>query len=444
MPSLKDESGSALVYTFVCLVVLSFILMGMLQTAAMAYRSAKFQENRQRAFSAAESGLAMGLAVMSGGTALERREYDVDPPSIDLAADNWLGGGSGSAPVSACLPTGASYKVWLSAQDRGGQSTLTSRGTCGPSSRAVEVTVREPRIVPANATIAAAAKSPGSAVHLKGFAMVVGDTRVESARVNSVELEPFLGFGSLMDLQGDLIVGKGARKSDFVRKLTGIIKEKNIKVADEERTYPAVIAPDSLPVRKDGIRKKDVYRHTISESGDYPFIELNGVNELRFATGDSGDPAKDDIEVRVRGNFEMKGISSITISGRGKVRLYADQDIENLGISFVLGLLDGRPDPSRLSIYCSGKRVNMVKGFELGGFLPITLPGVGITSCMVYAPEAKVTYESFAAHLGSIVCDTIKSDGVNVFISEEQWRRNPFEPEGRTPKVVPGSWRERH
>ena len=107
MPSLRDENGSALVYTFVCLVVLSFILMGMLQTAAMAYRAAKFQENRQRAFSAAESGLAIGLAAMSSGIVLERREYDVDAPSIDLTADNWLGSGSGSAPVRAYLPTGA-------------------------------------------------------------------------------------------------------------------------------------------------------------------------------------------------------------------------------------------------------------------------------------------------------------------------------------------------
>ncbi len=428
MSLFRDERGSALVYTFVCLVVLSFILMGMLQTAAMTYRAAKFHENRQRALSAAESGLAVALAVMADGAALDRREYDAELPSIDSESDHWLGGGSGSAPTGASLPGGACYRVWLSPQDDKGFATLTSRGTCGSSSRAVEVTVREPRAIPANASITAAAKSPGPAVHIKGLARVVGDIRVESTSVDSVKLEPFLG---LMNIEGDLIVGKGARRSDFVERLIGIIKnEKKIRVADEVRTYPAAIPPDNLPPRE-GIRKNSIERITISQDGDYPFIELHGINELRFQTGDTGDPAKDDITIRIRGDFRMKGISSIKVSGKGKVNMYIDGDIKDLGVSFIGGLFDFHPDPSRLWIYCSGKHVKM-------------LDGAGVTSCMVYAPDAEVAYESFGAHGGSIVCDQLKSDLANAFIWEEKWGRNPFEPEGRTPKVVSGSWRERH
>ena len=431
MPSLRDENGSALVYTFVCLVVLSFILMGMLQTAAMAYRAAKFQENRQRAFSAAESGLAIGLAAMSSGIVLERREYDVDAPSIDLTADNWLGSGSGSAPVRAYLPTGASYKVWLSAQDTSGQSTLTSRGTCGSSSRAVEVTVHEPRIVPANASITAAAKSPGHAVHLKGVTAVEGDIRIESADLDSLKIEPPFGWGFLsflVNLDGDLTIGKGARRSDFVERFKKYIRENQIFVANDARTYPAATPPEGLPSRE-GIKKKSIERITISQSGDYPFIDLDGINELRFQTGATGDPTKDDITIRVRGDFKMKGISSIKVSGKGKVMMYVDRDVKDLGISFVGGLF-GSADPLRLWIYCAGKHVNLLKG-------------IGITSCMVYAPDAKVTYEDLGIHHGSIVCDQFNAEGATAFEWDERWRQHSFEPEGRTPKVVPGSWRER-
>jgi hypothetical protein len=435
---LRDEKGSALVYTFVCLVVLSFILMGMLQTAAMAYRAARFQENRQRAFSAAESGLAIGLAAMTSGIVLERREYDVEPPSIDPTADDWLGGGSGGAPGSVSLPNGASYGVWLSAQDDTGLSTLTSRGTCGSSARAVEVTVREPRILPAQASITAAARSPGHAVHLKGATSVEGDIRIESAHLDSLKIEPPLGWGFLsflVDLEGDLTVGKGARRADFVEKFKKYIRDERILVADDARTYPVAIAPDGLPPRE-GIKKKSIERITISEDGDYPFIDLDGINELRFQTGDTGDPATDDITIRVRGDFKMKGISSIKVSGQGKVTMYVDRDVKDLGISFVGGLF-GSADPLKLWIYCSGKHVNLLKGV---GFLP----GIGMTSCMVYAPDARVTYEDFGIHHGSIVCDQFKAEGATTFEWDERWRQHNFEPEGRAPKVIPGSWRERH
>ena len=432
MSLLRDEKGSALVYTFVCLVVLSFIVMGMLQTAAMTYRAARFQENRQRAFSAAESGLAIGLAAMTGGIALERREYGAEPPSIDLSADDWLGGDSGSAPAGVNLANGSQYSVWLSAQGVDGLSTLTSRGVCGSSSRVVEVTVREPKILPAHAAIAAASKSPGPAVHLKGITTVKGDIRIESTDLESLKIDPPFGWGFLsflIDLQGNLTVGKGARKVDFKEKFKNYIGGDRILVADDIRTYPTAIAPDNLPPR-DGIHQWSIDRITISRDGDYPFIKLAGINQLRFETGSTGNPLLDDITIRVRGDFTMKGISSIRVSGKGKVKMYIDGDVKDLGIDFIGGLF-GDADPLKLWIYCGGKHVNLLKG-------------LGATSCMVYAPDARVTHEAAAVHGGAIVCDQFKAEGATYYRWNEAWRQHDFEPEGRKPKVVPGSWRERH
>lgn len=430
MSLLRDEKGSAFVYCFVCLVVLSLILMGMLQTAAMTYRAARSQENRQRAFSAAESGLAVGMAAMTGGVALERRDYGAEPPSIDSAADDWLGGDSGNAPACAILSDGARYSVWLSPQGADGLSTLISKGECGSSSRVVEVTVREPRLFPAHEAIAAAAKSPGPAVHLKGLLKVKGDIRVESADVESLKIEtPWWDFLSLLiDLDGDLIVGKGADKPRFVKKFRRYLREESIQVADDVRAYPAAIVPEDLPKRS-GIDQWSIDRVTISESGDYPFIKLKGINQLRFVTGDTGNPLLDDIAIRVRGDFEMAGISSIKVSGKGKVRMYVDGDIKELGVGFVGGLF-GDADPLRLWIYCGGKHVNLLKG-------------VGATSCMVYAPDAKVSHEAAAIHGGAIVCDQFEAEGAAYYRWNEAWRQHDFEPEGRRPIIVPGSWRER-
>ena len=102
-----------------------------------------------------------------------------------------------------------------------------------------------------------------------------------------------------------------------MEKFKKYIRDERILVADDARTYPVAIAPDGLPPRE-GIKNKSIERITISEDGDYPFIDLDGINELRFQTGDTGDPATDDITIRVRGDFKMKGISSIKVSGQGR------------------------------------------------------------------------------------------------------------------------------
>ncbi|MFY9134504.1 MAG: PilX N-terminal domain-containing pilus assembly protein, partial [Bacillota bacterium] len=54
-----DEKGSSLVYTLVVVVVFTIAVVSLLQLAAMSFKTGKFEEERQQALAAAESGIAV-------------------------------------------------------------------------------------------------------------------------------------------------------------------------------------------------------------------------------------------------------------------------------------------------------------------------------------------------------------------------------------------------
>ena len=113
-----DERGSALIYALVIMVVLSITLASALQLSGMSFKTGRFQEQRQQALAAAESGISLATAALLRNDHIPTSEYPSSTPGIDSSAPNWIGPGTGSLPDELRLGADTSYGVGFSACGR--------------------------------------------------------------------------------------------------------------------------------------------------------------------------------------------------------------------------------------------------------------------------------------------------------------------------------------
>jgi hypothetical protein len=369
-----DQRGGTMVYVLVGMVVLSLTIIGMLQMALASYQTGRFMEQRRQALAAAESGVALAVAELNSGAAIDRASYsNTSAPSIDSAADGWIGLGSGSMPPELSLGRGTSFRVWVG-EPVGSRTQVVAEGRSGGRIRLVQVTLK-PKASDIRYLVSAMSERSGS-IGLRGNQTVNGEMYTRGLVSDTVDIHGnFSGNANLYvrpssDLEG-------------IRRNVGS-RFKSVSVDPEEYVYPLATPPAGL-TNRGKLKLSGNGKETIRHSGQYSSIDVTGNYDMVI------DATAGDIIVHVTGNFELGGNSELIIEGDHAFRLYVDGNVKWHGNTHI-----GMIDPSQFIICCGGS---------------VELKGNQRLNAVVYAPNSSVVFNGNARFTGAVVAQTMESKG---------------------------------
>ena len=415
----RDQKGGTMVYVLVAMVVLSLTIMGMLQMALASYQTGKFMEQRRQALAAAESGVALAVAELGSGTAIPRASYSGgSSPSIDSAADNWIGPGTGAMPSELSLGPGTSFRVWV-AEPAGNRTQVVAEGRAGGRARLVQVTLKPRGRIPPFVVSAVSDESYG--IILNGSGRITGDMHTEGLGRYSV-----LANGSLRS-NGGLFVRQTADLDD-IKKEVGKHFGDGVQVDSEEYEYP-------MPTPPSGLEPKGVFRHNgsgsvnmgPSDSGEYTSFTVNGHCDFNVNTGDEATGA--DVVIYVKGGFTINGGIQLNVTGAHSFRLYVDGNFTWNGGTKGASL----EDPTKFIVCCRGRWV--------------TLNGSPSIAAVIYAPQSDVTFNGSGHFTGAVVGREVTYNGSGNLVFPEAYRNKIAEVPigtggGAAPIIETGSWSE--
>lgn len=363
-----------MVYVLVGMVVLSLTVIGMLQMALASYQTGKFMEQRRQALAAAESGVALAVAELSSGVTIPRASYSPSAsPSIDSAADNWIGPGTGAMPSELALGPGTSFRVWV-AEPVGSRTHVVAEGRAGGRIRLVQVTLK-PKASDIRYLVSAMSET-GRSIQLHGNQTINGEMYTRGLVSNAVEIHGNWSGNANLYVRPSADI-EGIRKNVGKR-------FKSVSIDPEEYVYPPAVPPAGLTYRGK-LKLSGNGTETISQSGQYGRIDVTGDYDMVIDTTDG------DIIVHVTGDFEFGGNSELIIEGNHAFRLYVDGNIKWHGNTHI-----GMIDPSQFIICCGGS---------------VELKGNQRLSAVVYAPNSSVTFNGNAEFTGAVVARTMQSKG---------------------------------
>lgn len=402
---LWDERGSGLAVAMMLMVVLALLVGGMLQVAAMSFRTGLFEEQRHQALCAAESGVNVAAAMLSLPGGVARASYPEDSASLNL--DDILGAGMGC-------------QVWVS-EDEDECATVTSVGHSRGRTRVVEVQVASvARLEKIQSVVTALATDDKNVLVLHNSGQIIGDTdhlgsrgdvRINSMCASSIDIK------NKASIDGILFVSQGTTSEEM---------------ADFESK----------------LGKGNVLRATSSIKARLPLVQGgpfdswptgNVFTAGRYATSDwiigkgkDGKSIKIDTSagdvIIVVDSMEMKNSAKIEVIGgsdhvariyvRGRVDIKNSAELNKIG------------DPAKLIIYALGDE-------------DLHLKHGSTTHAVLYAPRARVIIHNGTLIKGAIVAERL--DGKNGGTIEwcEECRSVDLGFSEGPPTIVAGSWMER-
>jgi len=368
-----------MVYVLVGMVVLSLTIIGMLQMALASYQTGRFMEQRRQALAAAESGVALAVAELGSGAAVPRASYSGGfSPSIDSAADNWIGPGTGAMPSELGLGPGTSFRVWVG-EPVGGRTQVVAEGRSGGRIRLVQVTLK-PKASDIRYLVSAMSERSGS-IRLRGNQTVNGEMYTRGLVSDTVDIRGNFGGNA------DLYVRPSA-DIEGIRRNVGD-RFKSVGVDPEEYTYPPATSPTGL-THKGKLKLSGNGRETISQSGQYSSMNVTGNYDMVIDTTDG------DVVVHVTGDFEFGGNSELIIVGNHAFKLYVDGNVIWRGNTHI-----GMTDPSQFVICCGGS---------------VELKGNQRLNAVVYAPDSSVVFNGNSRFTGAVVARTMESKGNDTLV----------------------------
>jgi len=399
-----------MVYVLVAMVILSLTIMGMLQMALASYKTGKFLEHRRQALAAAESGVALAVAKLGSGLTIPRASYSPSSlPSIDSAANNWIGAGTGSMPSELSLGPGTSFRVWV-AQPANNRTLVVSEGRSGGRTRLVQVRLKPRGSMP---PFVVSATSPDIwGITLNGSARITGNMHTEGRSSSAV-----IANGSVKS-NGGLYVRPDANV-EGIRKEVGKHFQGGVDVDPEEYEYPMPVAPSGLTYR--GNVWANGTPVTISASGQYGDFSING-GKLTV------DTSGGDTTVHVKKDFVLNGTPNLTITGDGAFRLYVDGNVTLNGSTKGTAL----DDPTKFAVFCRGRWV--------------TLNGSPSIAAVIYAPQSHITFNGHGDFIGAVVGKEIVNNGSGTMVFPAAYRDRITDIDiggaGGPPIIETGSWSE--
>lgn len=414
-----DQNGGTMVYVLVAVVVLSLTIMGMLQMALASYQTGRFMEQRRQALAAAESGVALAVAELGSGAAVPRASYSGgSSPSIDSAADNWIGPGTGPMPSELSLGPGTSFRVWV-AEPVASRTQVVAEGRSGGRTRLVQVVLKPRGRIPPFVVSATSEDIWG--ITLNGSGKITGDMHTEGLGRDSV-----LANGSLHS-DGGLFVRQAADLNG-IKKRVGTHFGEGVQFDYEEYEYP-------MPTPPSGLEPKGVFRHNgsrpvvrdPSDSGEYTSFTVNGHCDFNVNTGDEATGA--DVVIYVKGDFTINGGVQLNVTGAHSFRLYVDGSFTWNGGTKGASL----EDPTKFIVCCRGRWV--------------ILNGSPSIAAVIYAPQSDITFNGSGHFTGAVVGKEVTYNGSGNLVFPEAYRSKIAEAPistsgGGTPIIELGSWSE--
>lgn len=412
-----DQRGAALVSTLVVMIVVSFVIFGMMQLALASYRVGKFEEERQQALVAAESGIAVAVARLAAGQSILRATYPSSTPSIDSTSDGWLGSGTGQMPSDLALGPRTSFRVWIS-EPMGGETTLVAEGKCGRRTRVVQVNVTQVSSVNGLRFLIAATSTEPRSVVFNGAATLLGDIYTASTSADAIRVT------GAVSAVGRVYVRPDADIEGIRDRLDRVYNSGDVMPDPTVYSYPLPVLPAGLPW-KGSLHLSGASVMSIKDSGEYDYVKVTGASVITI------DTAKHDVVFRVKGDFDVSGSTIIRVTGPYAFKLYVDGDIKGTGS----GTVSTGGDPTRFIIYSRGEEVNY--------------NGASSTTAVIYAPNAVVSFRGAGSFTGAVVADTFTVRGAaHVSYPPGQYadrlRELDLGPMDGALSIEIGSWRERN
>ncbi len=414
-----DERGSALIYALVIMVVLSITLASALQLSGMSFKTGRFQEQRQQALAAAESGISLATAVLLRNDHIPTSEYPSSTPSIDSSGPNWIGPGTGSLPDELRLGADTSYRVWVS-PPVAGLITVVSEGRCGGRSRVIQ------QVLSRSATglpflMSTTSKRNFADIALNGSGSVDGDLHIEGRDRWSIIANMTQPSNGILYVRPDADI-------DDIRRSVGRYFS-SVEVDPNTYRYPVPVCPEGLEYRGK-VRHNGSEPVIIDRSGRYDEFIINGSCDMIV------DASASDIIIHTSGDFIINGSVNLHIQGDNALKLYVDGDFTWNGSR------GGAPplDPTKFVIYCTG-----LNGSHFG--TSVVMNGFPNMAAVIYAPTSSITFNGSGEFTGAIVGSDITYNGAGKLAfpkgiyAEKLRKMNLGEVDG-PPRVVPGSWRE--
>ncbi|HOK71400.1 MAG TPA: hypothetical protein PLM83_08090 [Bacillota bacterium] len=414
-----DERGSSLVYTLVVVVVLTIAVVSLLQLAAMSFKTGKFEEERQQALAAAESGIAVASVRLVSNDPMPTSAYPSSVPSIDSTAANWIGPGTGPIPKELLLGDNVSYRVWVS-PPVDGRFTVVSEGRCGGRTRVIQQafsssTTGLPFLMSATSTQL-------FSIILNGSGSLDGDLHTEGKDAWSVVANLSTPANGTLYVRPDAdIKGIRSKVGTYFR---------SVEVDPNTYRYPVPVCPAGLEYRG-RFRANGWQPIVITKSGEYDEFIVNGSCEMTV------DASQSDVIIHTKEDFIINGSVNLKIIGDHALKLYVD------GNFTWNGSRGGAPplDPTKFVIYCTGPK-------NPRSFPPnVTMNGFPNMAAVIYAPRADVVFNGEGEFSGAIVGSSITYNGsgrlafpTGVY-ADKLKSINLGEVDG-PPRSVPGSWRE--
>ncbi len=435
MASMYDigEKGSSLVFALVVLAVLSIGVVSLLQSAAMSFGTGSFQQERQQALAAAESGIAIASAMLVGSDApqIPRSEYPSLEPSIDSTSSNWAGPGTGPLPEKLALGRDTSYRVWVS-PNRSGTITITSEGKCGRRTRVVQQLFSYYRT---GLPFLMSTTSESLNMTLEGSAEFVGDFHIEGLNSDSIDIDidkPVVGTLYVRP-DADIVGIRDKAGKHF----------SSVEADGNTYRHPPSISPKGLPYyyeHKLVIGDGESREVTISKSGKYSSVRVASEGKCHMEI----DTTESDIIIYTTGDFAVHGFMNLQIVGDNALHLYVDGDFiwngERIGKS-----LEDPLDPTKFVVHCTDVGWSSVspKNVWINGVPETNMVGV------IYAPKSQVHITGDVNFCGAIVGHRIivdeKTCGTLCYPKGDyatKLRQMNLGLIDMAIDLVPGSWRE--
>lgn len=420
MRACLDQRGAALVSALVVMVVVSLVILGMMQLALASYRVGKFEEERQQALAAAESGIAVALARLTAGQSIPKAIYPSSIPSIDSSSADWLGPGTGRMPSELTLAPRASFKVWVS-EAVNGKMTLVAEGRCGGRTRVVQVNVTQVFSVNGIKFVVAATSTGSRSIAFNGLSAIDGDIYTASKSADAIHV------AEAVVAAGKVYVPPDADIEGIRDRLDGVYDSDDVIPESTVYSYPPPVPPTGLPRRGSlDLRNASL---TIADSGEYDYVEVKGPSIIKI------DTRNHDVVFRVKEDFNVSNATIIYVTGPHAFKLYVDGNIKGFGAG---GMLTGGDptklgDPTKFIIYCRGQEVNY--------------NGVTGTTAVIYAPNADVAFRGAGIFIGAVVARTFTLAGFQyIHYPSDQYgdvlRELDLGPVEGAPSLEIESWRE--
>lgn len=407
-----NQKGGTLAYTLVAVVVVTLLIAGMLEMTLMSYRAGAFQERRQRALAAAESGIAVAIGKLANGDEIPRASYSPKSPaspSIDSAAGNWIGKNTGGMPSELELGPSTAFKVWVS-ETVGDRTTVVSRGSAGGSSRTVGVTLTKasggPQFLVAATQLVPSSKEDINMNKMRSPGKFEGNMRIEGTEPSAISVP---GKGTGVVCEGRLLVRPTPRINGITNKVKHFFS--SVDIDRNEYQYPAPVAPSGLPDKGElyGTKTQPVH---ITESASYLCATIKGRCEVTI------DATRSDIVLHFR-----KGVMITAADGEVPI-------IKIKGDHTVKFFIDGAPnrwncetehrDPTKLIIHSNATYNKCDKKDETR----VILKPYPFIAAVVYAPRVNVDGIGYGTFSGAIVGNTVKFEETGRYIYPVEYAEN--------------------